>query len=100
MRQPDGTLALGAALQVSPSVNTEEAERTWNALIAEAVDKDGRVLDARRLFKMVKERTVTLGFQRKIVSGDRQLEQPVMTTGLEGFKEENAEVEALVTPVR
>jgi hypothetical protein len=101
VRQPDGTLALGAALQVSPaSVETEEAARTWKVLITEAVDEHGRVLDTRRLLRMVKEGTVTLGLLRKIVNGDRQLDQPVLTKGLEGFEQENAEAGVLVKPVR
>ena len=101
LSQPDGTVALGAALQVSPtSVKTEEAAGTWEALITEAVGEDGRVLDTRRLLRMVKEGTVTLGLLRKIVNGSRQLDQPVMTKGLEGFKPEKSEAAVLVKPVR
>jgi hypothetical protein len=89
LRQPDGSPALGARLQVSlrGGLSAEERARAWSALQSDVVDTTGRVSNAQRLIEMIRSEALTVDFLERIVAGGTASDRFVLTDDLDGFTE-------------
>jgi len=88
LRQPDGTLALGARLQVSPANPDVKLDEVKNALV-----------DRSRLFSLIKAGKVKIGALDKIERGPDKLGGFVVAEGLTQFQMTTSTSKSLVEAI-